>query len=382
MRRLLVAICSLALGGLTTVAEATPGVSDLTTKEGTFYVLQAHVDDEIDGWGLVAQRSPKDYIVWVVVTRGRTTVSCETAAEAASGWDPYWDLTFVEGMGFTSTTPPPRRTGPFRYQGPDSPVGEPHLSERDPYGDPWQGKGSDACGDARTASWHWFLDEMAAHAPAVHSMNIGDNPWADDDYQGQFCPPGEQWNGSSSVALKQTGCVQVWADSNGARVVLDLPEMAGYDPPYIPPVQFTPEDVADAFSVVRSRRADWGIPALPEKGVLTPSHYAVGFSDDGGWPDCRNYAHPEHKAVSDAVRYVDLDVGPQYGAAICDKDPYLKGAETIAAPMNPAAIVATNLVVLVDGHEHRVGPYVKNYGWLMPTYGFAASDNFFWKTQG
>jgi hypothetical protein len=368
-----------AAGMLTTTPAESEVVGPPTLKQKTFYVALAHADDEIDGWSMLERRPPTDYVVWVLMTHGRTTLSCETAEEASSESDEYWDkYTFIEGMGETSTGKWPRRTGPYRYQGPNSPVNEPNLSESDPYGDPWQGLGTDACGDARVASWHWFLDGMSALTPNLPSMDIGEDPWADDDFRGEHCPPGRTWNGASSHPLKQTGCVDVWADENGARVVLDLPEMPAFEPGYVPPAEFTAQDVADALRVVRAKRGEWGIPVLPEAGIMSGAMYAEGLKDNGD-PLCEDYNHPEHKMVADAVRYIDMGAGPQYGVAVCDAHPYLHGAEKIVAPQNPATVVGANLVVLVNGHEHRVGPYVKHYGWLLETYGFDRSSAHYYK---
>lgn len=356
-----------------------PGAALETERAQTFYVVLAHSDDELSGWSMVENRSASDYIVWVTVTRGRTTVSCHTPEEAINRTDVVEDATFIEGFAVRASEDA-YRTGPYRYQGPDSPVGEPDHGESRPYGYPWQGKGSEACGDARVASWLWFLDGMSALTPTIPTMEIGDDPWADDDYQGEFCPESGVWNGDGSDQLDQTGCAEVWADENGARIALDLPEMPGFEAGYVPPAEFSPQDVADAMQTVRAKRGEWGLRILPEAGAMSGAVYA-DWGAEGPPLGCIHYVHPEHQMVAEALRYIDLDAGPQFGAAACAEDPLLDGAEHVIYPQNPAAIVPLNLVAF--GTEQRIGPYVKHYGWLLPTYEYGQlSSTHYWKIFG
>ena len=109
------------------------------------YAVSAHPDDEIYAWAQIQDR-PDDYIVFTLITEGEQTDSCQTADETKAGGGDPGPANGTVGEGFTGGEP--GILGPFKYQGPDSPVGEPDKGERRPLGNPWQGQGTKACGDA------------------------------------------------------------------------------------------------------------------------------------------------------------------------------------------------------------------------------------------
>ncbi len=337
------------------VSGVTPGKAAASPSE-MFYSVSAHSDDEIAGWGMIEQQQDK-YIVLILLTLGEQTTSCmtpeESVAPAGVGVD---DAVLVEGfmpsdpLGLGEHPDGDRYHGPYKYQGPDSPVGQPDKGERHPFGFPWQGQGSQACKDARVASWLWFQDDMAGIDGSVPDMQIGDDPFIDDDYQGEFCT--------------QIGCVSVWANELGARVTFDLGDG-----------DLTTGEVVAAVQEVRANRAEWGIAILPESGIFANVMHAEA---EEGY--CRPDAHPDHIAVQDALYGTDFGAGPQYGKACALSKRYRESTGPVA-PIDPVALIEANYVDPVT--ERRIGAYQVNYGWLFETYYFAGPpDPTFWRRFG
>ena len=348
-------LCALLIPAVLAAAVTMPGHAGDGPSE-TFYSVSAHSDDEISGWGMIEQQRDK-YIVFILVTQGERTTSCmtpeESVAPAGVGLD---DAVLLEG--FLPTDPfglghhpdGDRYHGPYKYQGPGSPVGQPDKGERHPLGFPWQGQGSQACKDARVASWLWFQDDMAGIDGSVPDMEIGDDPFADDDYQGEFCT--------------QMGCAKVWANERGARVTFDLGDG-----------DLTRDEVVAAIQDVRTNRAAWGIAVHPESGILANVPDA-----DADEPYCLPDAHPDHVAVQDALYATDLGAGPQYGKSCAASRQYLQSVGPLA-PFDPVALVEANYVD--PATERRIGAYEVNYGWLFETYSFAGPlDPTFWRRFG
>lgn len=314
------------------------------TKTETLYAVSAHPDDEYRTWPFIEGRA-STYTIVVILTRGEATRSCMSPGESAPTGDPeLGNGVFVEGVvadfGFQ---------GPYRYQGPGSPVGEPDKGERAPLGYPWQGKGTPACKAARTASWHWFLDAMAESDETLPDMEVESDPLADDDYRGEFC----------SDAI---GCALVWANDVGARVAFDLGDS-----------NLMPTEVTAALQTLRESRGLWGIRELPEAGVLAASRW----SDGSGGCVVDTDGHPDHGAVHQALFEVDLGAGPQYGNAGCPTDPrYVQHPGPVFVE-DPIRLFRVNEVDPVT--EQRIGPRQVAYGWLWDTYSFASTNAFYWK---
>lgn len=360
---------------LTTLIAAVASASGLQQPESKmFYVVMAHPDDEISSWPMISSRSD-EYLVIVTLTRGEGTYSCiphdHAVKEQSTENHIVEEGTLVEGfIGQTGF-----RTGAYRYQGPSSPVGEEDDAERHPFGDPWVGQGTTECARARIASWHWFLDDMFDLDGTDTSMEIGDDPWIDDDYRGNFCPPGHQGSGQGQPIEKQIGCADVWADANGARVTFDLGN-AAFDGSDWPDPLFGSEDITAALQTLRSNRSVWGLPELPESGMLAASHYYQG--DDPACSSLLFYDHPEHGLVQETLRFVDQGAGPQYGISSCPTDDkYLEGAELEVVPQDWSKVILMNFLDPVT--ENRVGPVLVDYGWLWDTYTFQAGTGTYWR---
>ena len=341
-----------------------PASAQVLAKDQQFYVVLAHGDDETAGWSYLEQLPKTTYTTFVLVTRGEGTNSCVTPEEAKS--QAGTDLLAPSNIGtFGSQFELPTGTlevssGPYKYEGRDSPVGEPDKGERHPLGYPWVGQGSDACGDARIASWHWFLDEQFRIDGIGTDLAVAGDPEDDDDYKGTFCPSGHQGRGRGQPLDKQIGCARVWSDELGARVVYDLGDSRFMDGTYYPSV-FTADQVTAALQATRENRAKWGIPTLPETGVLTPNIYGDGTS-------CKKSHSFDHDVVNQAIRHQDQGLPLRAGRMACAKDALGAGATVRHLVENPASLVARNLIDPVTGT--RFGPALVNYGWLISDYMF------------
>lgn len=318
-----------------------------TTRPEMRYAVVAHPDDEFQGaWALI-QDSPETYTVFVTATQGENTRSCMPAGESQPVGDPgLSNGTFVEGLtgeGFDGRG----LEGPYRYQGPNSPVGEPDKGERHPFGNPWQGTGTEACRLARIASWHWFLDDMAAHDASLPDMRIDGHPMRDNDYAGLRC----------AAEL----CAHVWANRDGARVAFDLGDG-----------DLTASEVRHAVAALRQRRKEWKLPSVREAGVI-----AAAYHYSGDTPGCTWEPHVDHAAVQEAL-YVESDDGvPHFGGTCAVDDRHLTHPGP-AAVIDPVTLVRTNLVDPVT--EQRIGPYPVNFGWLWDTYSMVGSPaDRFWQ---
>lgn len=318
-----------------------------TTRSEMRYAVIAHPDDEFQGgWALIQDR-PATYTVFVIATQGENTRSCIPAGESRPGGDPgLANGVFVEGItgeGFAGLG----LEGPYRYQGPDSPVGEPDKGERHPFGNPWQGKGTLACRLARMASWHWFLDDMAADDASLPDMRIDRHPMRDDDYVGRRCAAGL--------------CAHVWANRDGARVAFDLGDG-----------NLTAGEVRQAVATLRRSRHRWKLPSLREAGVIAASYHY-----EGGTPGCTFDDHPDHAAVQEALFVDSGDAGPHFGSTCAVDDRHLAHPGPPAL-IDPVTLVRTNLVDPVT--EQRIGPFTVNYGWLWDTYSMVGSPvDRFWQ---
>ena len=335
-----------------------PG-ADAAPKTKMAYAVSAHPDDELPAWGAI-ERRPDVYTVFVILTKGEGTFSCKTLEESLPNDDEglgFEDVTMAEGLlGHSGRSP---WDGAYRYQGPDSPAGQPDKGERHPLGYPWVGRGTQACADARVASWHWFLDGMASIDPTLANMAIAGDPYLDDDYVGETCE-------------EPVGCVEVWANDDGARVVFDFGDGGLVDQTDDP---LLAHEVTSALQTLRARRGVWGLPELPEAGVIAAVYYY-----DGSNPVCDYYDHRDHGAVAEALYETDQHAGPQTGPA-CIADPRFVEAPAPAIRTRPDTLALANLVDPVT--ERRIGPYVVNYGWLFDTYQFQGDPYLgYWRRFG
>jgi hypothetical protein len=379
-----------------TTVVTTPGAdAGRPSKTGIFYVIEAHPDDFVPTYAFLEQHIPKSaYVVNLSVTQGDGTDSCKKASEShnrpADGLVPGSVQTAAPPVAWLANTGLVDRgiyeaqkqavwalaqaspdtalpasapivfthedsNGPYKYEGPDSPIGEPDEGERHPYGFPWVGQNTKACADANIASLHWMLDDMHALYHTGTDMDVSGDPRADDDYVGLRCPPASERRGRPDP----THCADVWANDEGARIVFHL-----VDSPYLDgfsPSAFDLQDVIDVIALARANRTSWGLPDLPELGAFTPA----GYCDRPDAPP----DNPDHKIVSDAVRYGDLR--PNWGIA-CEGSTYYHGAERITLSQSPDSLLAMNWIDPVT--NRRVGPTNVDYGWLTPEYYYDGCD--------
>lgn len=382
MHRLRLIVSGLLLFGLS--VQAAPADGNLpprpspSPKTEMFYAVAAHPDDEVFSWAYLEQLPATSYLVSVLATKGEGTESCLPAEDSRNrpGAEPQAPTPDGEPQAPTQAATFMHRltglnqhmwedsTGPYKYEGPGSPVGEPDRGERHPLGDPWVGQGTEACKDARVASWHWYLDESYRIDGIGTDLEVTNDPEADDDYVGEFCPPGSKGAGRRWPALTSVGCVQVWADERGARVVFDLGNANWVDPPadWLD-AMFTPEQVTAGLQAIRSNRSAWRLPLLPETGVFAQSLYTEVDV-------CPTYAYenPDHRVVQEAIRYTDQGLPLRAGALGCATDPFGDGATVRTVQADVGALIQKDWVSPVDGR--RVGPVPVNYGWLLPEYVF------------
>ena len=322
-----------------------PG-SICTDRTETLYAVSAHADDEFAAWALIENR-PETYTMFVVATRGEQTRSCLPAPSGGAGDPGLANGTVVEALTGEGGDGSLKLQGPYRYQGPNSPVGEPDKGERHPYGNPWQGKGTPACRLARLASWHWFLDDMGKLDGSLPDMGIAGHPMKDDDYRGRFCP--------------DAGCAEIWANADGARIAFDFGDG-----------NLTPQEVTAGLAALRKHRRAWKLPVTKKEEVLAASYHY-----EGDRPACGVYPHPDHGAVQAAILEDDQNAGPQRGVTCPTGERYEEHPGPLA-PMSPLTLFRANEVDPLS--ERRIGPYVVNYGWLFDTYWFQGDpSSVFWE---
>ena len=339
---------------------------DEAEKKDMLFVVSAHPDDEMNSWSMVEANLDKDtYGVFVIMTKGEGTTSCLEPDDPHSwnGSHHTEAATFVEGIEANITSA--AKTGPYKYQGPGSPVRQEDKGERHPLGFPWEGQGSQACKDARVASWHWFLDDVHAKFGVGTSFQILEDPSSDDDYLGNVC-------GSTERA---DVCADVWANEHGARIAFDLGNTKAIpleDGTWIAEEPlFTVDDVIESIQTLLAERGQWGLPDLPGAGMVSASTYYKGTG-------CAEDTNPDHKLIQDAVHGFDFGMGPQYGPLLCELDPYGSGSDRENQVLSPQTLVEIQYVDPVT--ESRAGSLLnENYGWLFPTYLYTKSAEQYFK---
>ena len=375
MRRRAIAVVLATAFATSTVAArgvVPPVVPDEETSQ--FYVVMAHPDDETIGWSFIEGLPQSSYRVWITMTRGEATDSCLVPEDA----EVYAERTPGVGdfVGHFTQLPPETgldwvtrledSSGAYKYEGPDSPVGDTDEGERHPYGFPWVGQRSEACAKARIASWHWYLDEMHRIDNSSTDMAVGDDPWAAAAYRGRICPDGSGGVRRSTTTppghtVRGVTCADVWATAEGARIAFEHGDQ-GYLDGEFQPSRFSPSDVTKSLQWLRANRAELGLPVLEETGMFNPAFHADGVR-------CASNGSSDHGQVADALRYVNQHAGPQSGVMACADDPYGDGAEVSGnVEMNPVTLVRMNLVDPATGR--RIGPVPTAYGWLFPGYPF------------
>ena len=258
-----------------------------TSKTQIVYVLVPHPDDEFEAWSLI-EDSADNYPVFVLCTHGERTSMADGRAH------------------------------------------QPHLGEWTPPPQPWGEPGSAAVRAQRIASFHAFLDGMAALDRHL-----------DDD----LVDHGLLTDGPSPFSLR--------VGARSARVVFD-----GGDG------RLTPEFVTAALQRTRELR-DTHLPLRQEYAVIGAAYYNA--SHDGS----SHYTHPDHRAVHDALWNVDQGLdGPQWcRTATADPDVARTGGRTES--VTPQTY---RQVMGVEPDGRRSGLLQVFYGWLGPPSGWPAAE--------
>jgi len=301
------------------------------------YVVFPHPDDEYEGWSLI-DNSTSNYKVFVLMTRGEETGGCNPASAGVGG--PHW------------------------YEGPNSPVGRPNYNERMPVPNPWSGKWTSACKQARLESFRTFLETMAAS-----DVSLPQAPTS----RGRFCFTGMPGDGMAPSVVDYTDangnggvttesrCAEVWSNSVGAIVAFDLGDG-----------DLRAAEVLWALQQVRANKALLGIPALPEFNVIGASYYNTRYTS------CATYGHNDHGAIHTALWNTNIGAGPQY-VRTCLSDPDISATGGRISSVSDA----THARTFQMSGTTRLGPIPRIYGWLnVPTDSQITGDTLFSQRQG
>ena len=301
----------------------TPPTPPFSKKQYLTYIAIPHPDDEYGAWGLIEGREAQ-YSVFVLMTHGEQTGACSSPSDGTGG-GPYW------------------------YQGPGGPVGQPNYGEA-VYGNPWVGRWTQECSDARLHGWHRMLDQMALLDSTL--------PYAP-ELVGRYCPSGvtpggllpTRYDGTPPVG-HPSACADVYANALGARVVFDLGDS-----------DLTSDEVLWAIQSLRENRGSWGIPPLPEKGIIGAAFYNATSENSGiaQYSACSYYGHPDHHAIQVALWGTQLGAGSQLGRT-CDSDPDVTNTGGTRAWVSSPTHLAT--FAINPATHAREGPIPVNYGWL------------------
>jgi LmbE family N-acetylglucosaminyl deacetylase len=195
------------------------------------------------------------------------------------------------------------------------------LGERVPEPQPFGGAGSEACRRQRLDSWHAFLDAMAAVQGAIDVTR--------------------RRRSRHPLGGPARGC-EVWVGERSARVAFDLGDGA-----------LRAAEVVRAFDVVRGLRGSL-LPDLDDEQAVA----ACYFNDEAN--GSHRYAHPDHRAVHEALFGVDHDLsGPQLGRTGRGST---AAAERGRTEEIDAALYEQMMAVGEDGQ--RLGLMQTCYGWL------------------
>lgn len=286
-----------------------------TTKKQIQYVIIPHPDDETEAWSLI-ENSVHNYPIFVLLTKGESTGYCDPSL------------------------------GPRALQA--------NLGEISPSPNPYSGKWTANCEQARINSFNGFLDDMAGIDSALSKPPYKGAYEGAGNTSANIPPRREDGINNSTIFTSRT--YEVWADGKSARVIFNLGDG-----------DLKPEEVNWAIQTVRSNR-DKHFPVLPEYAVIGASYYNASHSA------CSIYKHGDHRAIHVALWNTDQGVpGPQW-TRTCHTDPDVvsTGGRTnqitdstfqamfgvSPSPNNPST----------NPHAVRTGYAHKRYGWLVDQY--------------
>jgi|JI9StandDraft_2_1071091.scaffolds.fasta_scaffold137145_2 hypothetical protein len=312
-----------ALSLLTTMIVVATGSDDAAQALGPVqisYVVSPHPDDEWSTWSLV-DNSSDNYKVFIYMTRGEETGACRKINEASAG--PYW------------------------YQGPASPVGQPNYGEIDPANSQWSnasgGRFSTNCTNARRAANRNFLNDRAAADPSLPGAFTSSTTGCFTGNTSAGLPPRREDNG---VVTNQF-CYVMYNAPNGLGKLIYLNLGDG---------DLLKEEVEWALLRVRNNKAALGIPNLPDVNAIGAFRNLLN-------PSCMVYDHPDHRAVHDALWIYDMNIGKQYGRT-CSTDP---DSAPPSGRTNTIPAAAQYWAFQMSGNT-RVGLFERRYGWLTGSY--------------
>lgn len=144
--------------GFEVVGEAVDGASAISASADLLpeiVILDIRLPD-IDGFEVAERLTdvPGSPIVVLVSTSDASDYGRRLTSAPAAGFITKSELSVsaLTDLGLRNQWD---QSGPYRYQGPNSPGDQPDRRERHPLGFPWEGLHSDGCRRANVASWHW-----------------------------------------------------------------------------------------------------------------------------------------------------------------------------------------------------------------------------------
>ena len=314
MKRLLAAVIAALAVGVVAVAVASSPLGSSGGPNKMSYIVVPHPDDETQAWSLI-EDSTGNYKVFIMLTRGEQSYYC-----GSPGYD--------EGTGEAAP-------------------------------DPWpEGKWTPTCEQARMNSFFDFMAAMALTDDALPaSFTYGGVKGPFDALGTEVC----RYDVGDCVA--DLGA-EVWTSPIAAVVWFNLGDG-----------DVTTEEVEWAVTTVRDNRAELGInDSLRNHNLIGASYWnggpdggpgggADGGSDDGpdggangSYPDCSDYAHPDHGAVHKALWQTDFEVGYQ-AVATCATDPDVTRREEVSLAHFDDAFKTSGAMPL--------GAHPVHYGWLL-----------------
>lgn len=258
-------------------------------------MVSPHPDDEFQGWGSLPDDRRAGDVVHVFLTQGEQTAFCEARLP-----------------GFDET-----------------------IGERPPEPVP-DGRFTDTCRQARINSTLRFLERMAdvdPSSPVAESEPVVAGPFPTDG--ATLC----RFDGDDEC-IPVSPTVDVHTADGAPVLFFDLGDG-----------DLTSDEVEWALRTLVTQRDALGLDPSRPLGGLVAASYATR---DGS--DCYVYDHPDHLAVAEVVRGIDLAAFSAQVTPVCATE---TGA--VSGLVQPELFDAA---FAVDGGEH-LGHHVAEYGWLL-----------------
>lgn len=321
-------VAAVTLSGVVTFASpASAAGSQLS------YIVMPHPDDEFQGWSLIGGSSGNNK-VFIYATSGDETSAC-ARQDQGTGSGPYW------------------------YQGPSSPVGQPNYGEVAPLRSPWNndstgGKSKPACVDSRRHSTRQFLAAQAFVDATIPNFSTSPSTKCFSGDTRAGIPPRRKDFGDGTGYT--SNCALVYPSSNGygTLVFFDLGDG-----------DLTAEEVEWAVLAVKNNKSYVGVQNSPDANAIGGYRNAVQYKNlDGSVRPCHVYDHTDHKAVHVALYNWSMGGIPVRWGRTCQDDP------DALASTGRVSDVAADLHFRtweMSGNQ-RVGAGQQQYGWLWPTF--------------